>query len=85
MGILPNLLLRTFYDNLNPDLSKKERYDEISVFSEAHVNIETRIYACKTLLNYYEFIADKKMKTFKPLYALISNYEKEKDVKEYDN
>ena len=52
--------VKDFYDNLKPDLSKKERYDEISVFSEAHVNIETRIYACKTLLNYYKFIADKK-------------------------
>ena len=82
LGHFTKSFVKDFYDNLKPDLSKKERYDEISVFSEAHVNIETRIYACKTLLNYYEFIADKKMKTFKPLDCLISNYEKEKDVKE---
>jgi hypothetical protein len=82
LGHFTKSFVKTFYDDLGLDLTKREKYKEISIFNDAHVNTETRIYACIIMLNYFKFIAERKMKTFMPLDYLISYYKKEKNADE---
>jgi len=71
-----------FYDDINIDMTTNQKFNQISIFNSTKLDIEIRKYTCKILLKYFELIADKKVKKFKPLDFLISCSKKEKNIDE---
>lgn len=84
LGHFTRSYARRFYIDKSFKTEPYTQYQQISLFNNKDVNVDTRCYACKNLIKYFKDVGDKKMKSFKPLDFLIKHYKKEKKIKELD-
>jgi hypothetical protein len=82
LGYFTKSYVKDFYKELNVELDVKQKFYQISHFNTTKFDLKVRLYVCNILLNYYELIADNKLKNFKPLDFLISYYKKQKNTEE---
>ena len=85
LGYFTKSYVKDFYKELNVELDDKQKFYQISHFNTTKFDLKVRLYVCNILLNYYELIADNKLKNFKPLDFLITYYKKQKNITELLN
>ena len=76
----PNNIVKSDRNTLNSEINRCFRYNELLTFNKAKIDPIIRIIACNHMLNYFEDIADNKLKSFPPLKYLISTYKKEENT-----
>tara|TARA_B110000114_G_scaffold123481_1_gene129352 strand:- start:244 stop:1125 length:882 start_codon:yes stop_codon:yes gene_type:complete len=82
LGYFTKSYVKDYYKELNVELDAHQKFFQISHFNTTKFDSKVRLYVCNILLNYYELIADNKLKKFKPLDYLISSYKKQKNISE---
>ena len=85
LGYFTKSYVKDFYKELSVELDVRQKFYQISHFNTAKFDLKVRLYVCNILLNYYELIAENKLKNFKPLDFLITYYKKQKNITELLN